>query len=74
MAYGRNARSERHYYRIAITLTEVWSDCAEVTKWRNDQRSRPKATRILFAVKDCASQLSSTSTECDVQLHSLALN
>ena len=25
-AYGRNAGSKGHYYRVAIPLTEVWSD------------------------------------------------
>ena len=24
--YGRNAGSKRHYYRIAIPMTEIWSD------------------------------------------------
>ena len=25
-AYGRNAGSKRHYYRIAIPMTEIWPD------------------------------------------------
>jgi nitrile hydratase len=25
-AYGRNAGSKGHYYRIAIPMTEIWSD------------------------------------------------
>ncbi len=25
-AYGRNAGSKRHYYRIAVPMTEIWSD------------------------------------------------
>lgn len=25
-AYGRNAGSKRHYYRIAVPMTEVWPD------------------------------------------------
>lgn len=25
-AYGRNAGSKRHYYRIAVPLSEIWSD------------------------------------------------
>jgi nitrile hydratase len=25
-AYGRNAGSKLHYYRIAIPMTEIWSD------------------------------------------------
>lgn len=25
-AFGRNAGAKRHYYRIAIPMTEVWSD------------------------------------------------
>ena len=24
--YGRNAGSRRHYYRVAIPMTEIWSD------------------------------------------------
>ncbi len=24
--YGRNAGSKRHYYRIAIPMTEIWPD------------------------------------------------
>jgi nitrile hydratase subunit beta len=27
-AFGRNAGSKRHYYRIAIPLAELWSDYA----------------------------------------------
>lgn len=27
-AYGRNAGSKRHYYRLAIPLTEIWPDYA----------------------------------------------
>ena len=27
-AFGRNAGSKRHYYRIAIPLTELWPDYA----------------------------------------------
>src|SRR5215211_28333 len=27
-AYGRNAGSKRHYYRIAIPMQEIWSDYA----------------------------------------------
>ena len=26
--YGRNAGSKRHYYRIAIPMTEIWPDYA----------------------------------------------
>ncbi|SDR60799.1 nitrile hydratase [Rhizobiales bacterium GAS113] len=26
--FGRNAGSKRHYYRIAIPMTEIWSDYA----------------------------------------------
>lgn len=25
-AYGRNAGSKRHYYRVAIPMTEIWPD------------------------------------------------
>ena len=25
-AYGRNAGSRRHYYRIALPMTEIWPD------------------------------------------------
>jgi nitrile hydratase subunit beta len=27
-AYGRNAGSRRHYYRIAVPMTSIWSDYA----------------------------------------------
>lgn len=27
-AYGRNAGSRRHYYRIAVPMTEIWRDYA----------------------------------------------
>ncbi|MEP9378167.1 SH3-like domain-containing protein [Aquabacter sp. CN5-332] len=27
-AYGRNAGAKRHYYRIAIPMTEIWQDYA----------------------------------------------
>lgn len=27
-AYGRNAGSKRHYYRIALPMPEIWSDYA----------------------------------------------
>jgi nitrile hydratase subunit beta len=27
-AFGRNAGSKRHYYRVAIPLAELWSDYA----------------------------------------------
>lgn len=27
-AYGRNAGAKRHYYRIAIPMTEIWPDYA----------------------------------------------
>jgi hypothetical protein len=26
--YGRNAGSRRHYYRVAISMTEIWPDYA----------------------------------------------
>jgi nitrile hydratase len=25
-AYGRNAGAKRHYYRVAIPMTEIWTD------------------------------------------------
>lgn len=27
-AYGRNAGSKRHYYRVAVPMTEIWPDYA----------------------------------------------
>jgi nitrile hydratase subunit beta len=27
-AYGRNAGMKRHYYRIAVPMTEIWPDYA----------------------------------------------
>ena len=36
--YGRNAGAKRHYYRIAVPMTEIWPDYARLAAGRPAHR------------------------------------